>query len=139
MSPKPLSPADLAKSGSEHANQVAYFCFLSQNFNEYPCLKLAYAIPNGGERDSNQKTAMIRRAQLKAEGVKPGVPDICLPISVGTKHGLYVELKIGKNKPTDEQYKYMAELKNQGFVAEWVIGWEAAANLTLAYLRGEFQ
>lgn len=135
MPPKPLDPAKLAKSGSEHAHQVALFCWMSQNFDQYPSLKLAYAVPNGGSRDNDKHTAMIRRSMLKAEGVKSGTPDICLPVPVGPWHGLYVELKVGKNKPSDEQQWYIAELIKQGYGALWVVGWEAARDVILAYLN----
>lgn len=127
--PKPLNPADLAKSGSEHAHQVALFCWASQQFQTYPCLKLMYAIPNGGKRDK------ITAANLKAEGVKAGTPDICLPVPVGPWHGLYIELKVGDNKPTDEQTLTLAELKKMGYGALWVVGWEAARDVILAYLN----
>ena len=130
--PKPLNPAKLAESGSEHANQVALFCCASQHFNEYPQLRLMYAIPNGGKRDK------ITASNLKAEGVKAGMLDVCLPWPNCGKHGLYIELKVGKHKPTEEQYWYIAELKKAGFAAEWVIGWELAWQLILCYLKGEY-
>jgi hypothetical protein len=133
--PKSVDPANLAKCGSEHANQVALFCWAGNNFKEYPSLRLMYAIPNGGERDNDKKTAMIRRANLKAEGVKAGILDVCLPVPIGIWHGLYIELKVGKNKPTDEQEWYIAELIKQGYGALWVIGWEAARDVILAYLN----
>ena len=129
--PKPLDPANFAKNGSEHGNQVALFVWASQLFNQYPLLRLMYAIPNGGKRDK------ITAANLKAEGVKAGMLDVCLPVPVGAYHGLYIELKVGKNKPTEEQYWYIAELRKLGYRVEWVVGWEAASQLVLAYLRGE--
>lgn len=65
---------------TEHWEQVQLFEW-SENLPE---LKLMHAIPNGGKRD-------IRVAlKLKEEGVKPGVPDIFLPLSRGGKHGLYI-------------------------------------------------
>lgn len=129
---KHIDPATFAKNGSEHGHQVAIFCCASQHFNEFPQLRLMYASPNGGKRDK------ITAANLKAEGVKSGVPDICLPWPNCGKHGLYIELKIGNNKPTEEQYQYIAELKKAGYAAEWVIGWQAAWQLILVYLRGEY-
>ena len=46
-------------------------------------------------------------ANLKKEGVKRGVPDICLPVSRGKYHGLYIEMKAGKNKPSKEQKEWI--------------------------------
>ena len=129
MPQKATNPANYAKNGSEHGNQVALFCWASQNFEIYPCLKLMYAIPNGGQR--NFKVA----SQLKAEGVRAGVLDVCLPVPIAGFHGLYLELKVGVNKPTKEQYWYIDELRKQGYAADWVIGWEVARDRILAYLN----
>lgn len=126
---KPLNPANFAKNGSEHGSQVALFCWASQQFTIYPCLRLMYAIPNGGKRDK------ITAANLKAEGVKAGMLDVCLPVPIGPWHGLYLELKVGNNKPTEEQYWIIAELRKQGYAADWMIGWESARDRVLAYLN----
>ena len=52
-----------------------------------PELRLLHAIPNGGKRLKSEA------ARLQAMGVKPGVPDLCLPVPRGKYHGLYIELK----------------------------------------------
>jgi len=52
---------------------------------------------------------------LKCEGVKPGVPDLFLPVARGGFFGLYIEMKWGKNKTTDLQNKWLTELANQGY------------------------
>jgi hypothetical protein len=131
----PVDPANLAKNGSEHGEQVALFCALSQKFNEYPELKLAFAIPNGGLRDKRTAGA------LRAEGVKSGVPDIFLPVARGVWHGLFVELKrpksVGKAEGTvsNEQKEYIAELQKAGYGAVVCVGWEQARDTILAYLN----
>lgn len=51
-----------------------------------------FHIPNGGTR--NPKEA----AELKRQGVKPGVPDLFIPLPRGSKHGMFIEMKYGKNK-----------------------------------------
>lgn len=53
----------------------------------HPELQLLYHVPNEGKR--TWRTG----ARLKSEGLKPGVPDLCLPVARGKYHGLYVELK----------------------------------------------
>lgn len=35
---------------------------------------------------------------LKRQGVKAGVPDICLPVARNGYHGLHIELKAGKTQ-----------------------------------------
>ena len=79
--------------------------------SRWPELRLLHAIPNGGKRDI--RTA----AMLKAEGVKPGVPDICLPVPRGGKHGLYIELKRRKGGTVSKaQEAWIRALMAQGFV-----------------------
>jgi hypothetical protein len=89
-------------------------------------------IPNGGHRS---KTTAIR---LKAEGVKAGVPDICLPVPVGGFHGLYIELKAGKNKTTAEQDKWLDALTDNGYFAAVCYGWQAASKAIIDYLEGKY-
>ena len=66
----------------------------------YPELALLFAIPNGGKRNAAEA------AHLKRQGVKAGVPDLCLAVPRGAYHGLYIELKVGTNKPTENQLAY---------------------------------
>lgn len=74
-----------------------------------PELALLYAIPNGGRRDRAEA------AHLKRQGVKAGVPDLCLPVPRGGFHGLYIEMKVDKNKPTGKQENWLRQLKNNGY------------------------
>jgi len=50
-----------------------------------------------------------------AEGVKRGVPDVFLPVARGGYHGLWIEMKYGKNKTTSNQKWWLNELKDQGY------------------------
>ena len=61
---------------SEHLHQKALFEWADRMEGAWPELRLMYAIPNGGLRTKAQA------GKLKAEGVKPGVPDIHLPVAV---------------------------------------------------------
>lgn len=94
----------------------------------YPQLSLLYHIPNGGARSKG--TA----GRLKAEGVKSGVPDICLPVAKGKYHGLYVEMKVGKNKPTANQVKWIESLLSEGYQAKVCYGWQEAVRVIEDYL-----
>lgn len=76
---------------------------------QYPKL-LIYAIPNGGARN------VVVASKLKAEGVLSGIPDIHIPIASKGYHGLYIELKSGKNKPTENQISVMEKLTNEGYL-----------------------
>lgn len=66
--------------------------------------------------------------------IKSGVPDICLPVANNGFHGLYIELKFGKNKATKAQEEYMAMLNAQGYKTAVCYGAEKAGEEILAYL-----
>jgi hypothetical protein len=51
----------------------------------------------------------------KRPGVKGGIPDLFLPMARGCYHGLFVELKIGGNKPSQKQLDVISELRSQGY------------------------
>lgn len=96
---------------------------------KYPELGMMYHIPNGGSRNR------IEAAHLKAQGVKAGVPDICLPVPRGGHHGLYLELKYGKNKPTAAQTIWLRNLEKHGYAVAICWGWEKAKDVIIAYLN----
>ena len=93
-----------------------------------PELKLLYHVPNGGKRDVKTGRA------LKRQGVKAGVPDLCLPVARGGYHGLYIELKVGKNKTTRKQEGWIAALRQQGNYVSVCYGWEEAKETIENYL-----
>jgi len=74
----------------------------------YPCLALLYHIPNEGRRTPREG----RRAKL--EGLKPGVPDLHLPVAAGDFHGLWIELKTPAGKLTDHQQRWIGMLAEYG-------------------------
>lgn len=99
------------------------------NAARWPALRLLYAIPNGGRRDA------VTGARLKAEGVRAGVPDLCLPYPAGGWHGLYIELKAPGGAATPEQREWLARLRAAGYRAEVCVGWQAAAFVLTEYLN----
>jgi len=115
----------------EHQEQVALFRWVRFRVQRWPELELLHAIPNGGDRHP------AVAAKLKAEGVKAGVPDICLPVARGRHHGLYIELKAGKNGASPVQRQWIAALRAHGYRAEVCRGWEAAARLIVEHLEQE--
>ena len=97
----------------------------------WPELALMHHIPNGGSRNR------IEAARLKAQGVKPGVPDIFLPVARKGRHGLYIELKrrVG-GRVSPEQKQMILELTKQGYRAIICNGWQAAADVIEDYMGG---
>ena len=95
----------------------------------YPDLKLMFAIPNGGSRNK------IEAKHLKEQGVKAGVPDIFLPIAKNGYHGLFLELKVEKNKLSKQQYEWIENLKKQGYKADVAYGIDEAIKVLMEYIR----
>ncbi len=50
-------------------------------------------------------------------------------------HGLYIEMKAGRNKPTVDQQWWLEALERQGFRAVWCSGWERAKEEISEYLK----
>ncbi|MDD2370854.1 MAG: VRR-NUC domain-containing protein [Firmicutes bacterium] len=114
---------------TESQIQIMIFDWASMMRNKYPGLEKMYHVPNGGHRHIT--TAM----RLKAEGVKPGVPDIVLPVARGGFHGLYLELKADKGKLSKEQEKWLTDLKDEGYKAEVAYGFDEAIKTITNYLK----
>lgn len=116
---------------SEHVEQMRLFQWAHYARGSHPELRLLYAVPNGGARHK------AVAAKLKAEGVRAGVPDVCLPVARGGFHGLYIELKRQRGtRPSAEQREWLAALMDAGYRATWCPGWEAARDVIETYLRG---
>ncbi len=72
---------------------------------------------------------------LKSMGVKKGVADFFLAIPMNGKSGLWIELKVGKNKPTKEQSQFLARKLLRGYEALCVWGAGATKEIILYYLK----
>lgn len=95
----------------------------------WPELRLLYHVPNEGQR------SMATGGRLRAEGLKSGVPDICLPSAHGQYHGLYIEMKRrqgGRTSP--EQKEWLAALEAEGYQTALCRGADAAIETIIDYL-----
>lgn len=102
-----IKKPELLKGNQEHYDQVQIFDRIER---KHPDLySLLHATPNGGYR--TKKSA----AQMPAEGQKKGYPDMSLDKPAGIYHGMRVELKHGKRKPTKEQIEWLNLLTDQGY------------------------
>ena len=113
----------------EHFEQKALFDWARWESRKVPELALLFAIPNGGKRSK------AVAGKLKAEGVKAGVPDICLPVACGKYHGLFIELKAEGGRATDTQMEWIYRLRGHGYCANVCFGWEEAKRIIESYLR----
>ncbi|MEN6312770.1 MAG: VRR-NUC domain-containing protein [Clostridiaceae bacterium] len=115
---------------SESTEQQALFEWAEITAKKTPELKLLFAVPNGGKR--NITTAV----RLKKEGVKSGVPDICLPVPCGGFHGLYIEMKVGRNKPAANQIWWIGQLRKHGYRVDVCYSWGEAVKVITEYMIG---
>lgn len=113
---------------SEAQEQIFLFQWANLARCKYPELELMHHIPNGGKRNAREAVS------LKRQGVKAGVPDICLPVPRGKYHGLYIELKVGNNKTSSHQNKWINKLREQNYYVEVCYGWRAAQEVIENYL-----
>ena len=114
------------KTEAQHQANVISWSIL--HTAEWPELALLHHIPNGGTRDA------IEGRHLKQQGVKQGVPDLCLPVSRGRHHGLYIEMKTEKGCTSDAQDWWGERLLAQGYFWEVCHGWESAVRVLEWYL-----
>lgn len=115
---------------SEATEQIEVFRWARQWEVYVPELELLHHIPNEGKRGNG--------AILKAMGLKRGVPDIFLPAAWNGWHGLYIEMKYGKNKPTAEQAAFMGRLAAAGYKTAVSYSAEEAKEEIRKYLSRPF-
>lgn len=120
----------------EHQHQVALIewahrVILPKASDVEPGASLAtflLAIPNGGKRQPREA------ARLKAEGVKPGVSDLLLPLRRHGMAGFWLELKAPGKRPTRDQLAWLERMRLAGYRAEWADDWARAAGMLAEYV-----
>ena len=96
-----------------------------------PELALLYHIPNEGKRSK------LVGYKLQAQGMRRGVPDICLPVPRGGYGALYVELKRRKGgRVSEEQRVWIDALNRAGNKAVICKGFDEAKAAIEEYLKG---
>lgn len=122
---------------SEHEEQVLLFQWAKMNEDHVPELWYLYAVPNGAKlpyRGKGKRRYSPEAQRLKAEGLKPGVPDVALPVPRGSYHGMYIEMKFDKNKTTKHQDEWLFGLQSMGYYVCVPYGFVEAKNEIIKYL-----
>lgn len=112
----------------ETADQIALFDLALLLEKQHPELELMFHVPNEGKR------SVYSGAELKRAGLKKGVPDVMLPVARKGYNGLAIEMKAGKNNPTEEQKKWLTGLAKEGWLCYVCRGYEAAATVLGEYM-----
>lgn len=120
-----------APQPTESEEQQRLFTWAAFCAGKYPELQLLHHIPNGGKRSKGEA------GRFRAEGVKAGIPDLCLPVARSGFHGLYIEMKKQGGKVSQEQAHWLNSLDKQGYLTAVCYGWEAAAEVIKDYLDGK--
>lgn len=85
---------------------------------------------------ANERRCSIQQGRLlKRMGVKKGVSDFFLAYPVHGYAGLWLELKVGKNKPTKEQIAFGERKIKRGYQFAFVWGTENALEMIKRYLK----
>lgn len=114
----PLMPEQI-----EHINIVNWFNY------EFPELK------DDLHHFANERKCTIQTGRtLKRMGVKKGVFDFFLAYPQKGKHGFWIELKVGKNKPSPEQEQFCEQKILRGYETTFAWGFEGAKAAFLIYL-----
>lgn len=110
---------------SEHEAQCAAIEWAMWHENRYPGLRWLHANLNGAKlpyrKTRSGKRYSPEAIKLKKEGLKNGVSDLFLPVPRNGYCGLWIEMKVGNNKPTEEQREFIADMNEQGFLA--IVAW----------------
>ena len=92
------------------------------------CIPVVH-IPNEGKR------SVAYGAQLKRMGMRKGFPDIFIPVARAGFHGLFIELKWGKNKITEDQEAWLRLLAKQDYACTVVYSADEAIQKIKRYLK----
>lgn len=88
-----------------------------------------FAIPNGGKRDRGEAYNLIR------QGLRAGVPDLCIPRASGTYHGLFIEMKRRSGGViSDSQREWIELLRREGYCAVVAKGSDEAIAVVQNYM-----
>lgn len=130
----------MPRNSPELAEQVGLFRFRDLYAHLYPQLRWLHSSLNGVHLSDAQ------RDKAKASGMTAGIPDVFLPMpkeSAGQRlsvyegpefYGLYIEMKVGKNRLTAEQEAFFIEARANGYRCEVCYSWVEAARVILDYL-----
>lgn len=114
----------LQKEQAEHINIVNWFNF---NFPE---------LADDFHHFANERRCSVQQGRiLKRMGVKKGVPDFFLALPLDGKSGLWIELKVGTNKPTKEQWSFLGRKIARGYEAHVALGFDSAKEIIMSYLK----
>ena len=121
---------------SEHSEQAAVMMWAQVNESRFPELRWLHSSLNGIFIPGNPITRARIINHMKNEGMKNGIPDLFLPVARRGYHGLYVEMKTEKGRPTPEQNEFLEFADAQGYLDKVCVGYEEAVETLEWYQIG---
>lgn len=91
-----------------------------------------FSIPNQGER------TVWASMKEKAMGLLPGACDLFLSVPNERFHGFYMEIKSPKQKPRENQVRFMEMARKNGYAAEWFDDADRAIEAIKEYLGNKY-
>lgn len=114
---------------SEDTIQAQVIRWANMQRNVFPELARLFHVPNGGQRH------VVVAAKLKEQGVKSGVPDLCLPVPRFGCHGLWIEMKTAEGRVSTTQKDWIEYLKGAGYRVEVCRSFDEARETLTNYLE----
>lgn len=100
---------------SEHQEQVAVITWARYMGAQHPELKWLHSSLNGIVIPGTPVTRYRIINYMKSAGLKRGIADLFLPVARKGYHGLYIEMKVGKNKLTKDQQEFKEFVVKEGY------------------------
>ena len=92
-------------------------------------------VPNGAHLAGNAGQRARLMARLKAEGLRPGASDYFIAVPRGVYHGMWLEVKAGRNKPAKNQLEWLDTMTNNGNIAKWGAGMDECWSMIEKYME----
>lgn len=122
-------PAKPSVAPSEETMQAQLIAWAGKQLNVYPELARLFHIPNGGQRH------VVVAVNLKRQGVKAGVPDLCLPVPRFGCHGLWIEMKTRDGSVSASQKDWIGYLQGAGYRVKVCRSFDEAREAVIDYLN----
>lgn len=137
--------AQQVMSESMHQQTIISWCHMETQLDPACLYQWVHAVPNSA--------GLLHKAtagRLKGEGLKAGVFDLNLDVARGGFNGLKIELKVpaqlnakgspipsSAGVPSDDQLRWQAFYRQQGFMAEICWGFQPAIEMIKGYVAGD--
>lgn len=127
--PKYVKNPKKFRNYTESRQQQYFFDWLFYQHKKY--WEICFCIPNEGQRTAAQAKSLAKR------GLKAGIPDLFCAIPNERWHGLFIEMKTGKNKPSEIQKKMMNSLQKMGYKCVVCYSWHSAKKEFDEYVKND--